>query len=106
MAIERRASVLHLLDRFAALAMTRSARAAGKSASASLGQPIEPPGRGLPLDPLVEARRLESLEPRSELRELIGRGFFGVFKGGHSQQLASQGRSVIALAALLDKRSG
>ena len=81
--------------------VSQFARATGSEISKRLlGEPIEPPGRGVPLDPLIETRRLESLEPRSELRELIGRqfghGFFDVFKSGHGQQVASQGRSVIA----------
>jgi hypothetical protein len=55
-----------------------------------LGELIEPAGFSVPLDPLVETRCLEFLEPRAELGELIDRqfsyGFFDVFKGRHGHQ--------------------
>jgi len=51
-------------------------------------QPVELARCGILLDLLVEALRLERLEPGSEPYELIGRkfsyGLFNVFKSGHS----------------------
>ncbi len=72
-----------------------------KIAKSLLGQPIEPPCSGVPLDPAVEAHRLKIVEPRAELRELIGGqfryGFFDVFKSGHYLPLTFRGRRVIPL---------
>ena len=45
-----------------------------------LSEPIEPARFDVPIDPLVETSGLEFLEPRTELRELIGRQFgYGFF---------------------------
>ena len=56
--------------------VSQLARAAGAEIGEGLlGKRVKPARFGVPLDPLVEASRLESLEPGPELVQLIGRQF-------------------------------